>query len=427
MQRLVPPGPDEPYNVSQELLDWMCDQFARFGDTYRASIYEVPSYVTRNPNHAEHVLRDNWRNYVKGQAVKRVALLLGNGLIVSEGELWKRQRRMIQPAFHRETLNSLVDIARCANATLLKSWELAAQTAAPVNVTLDISRMVLEVVIGSLFGDDRAQVTPYFSILSENTTRGLEFAQSFRSLGRVIQETIDQRRRQERKAPDILGLLMEARDPLSGQGMPNRQLLNEVMTLIVAGHETTALTLNWVWYLLALHPEAEQKLAMELGDVGPEDYSAVETLFRFTYTRQAIEEALRLYPPVWLMTRRALQNDQLGDYFVPSGTEIYIPNYFIQRHPDLWHEPDCFDPDRFGTEQSSSRHRLAILPFSAGPRNCIGETFARIEMQVHLVMVASRLRLRYSDQKPLDLELGVNLRNRHDFTMTPEIRTQKAR
>jgi cytochrome P450 len=423
MQRLVPPGPDEPYNVSRELLDWMRDQFARFGDTYRASIYEIPSYVTRNPDYAGHVLRDNWRNYVKGQAVKRVALLLGNGLIVSEGEFWKRQRRMIQPAFHRETIAGLVDIARCANATLLRNWEQAARESAPVNVTLDISRMVLEVILGSIFGDDRAQVGPHFSILSENPARGLEFAQRFRSLGRVIQEVVDQRRRQQRVAPDILGFLMEARDPLSGQGMAQRQLLNEVMTLIVAGHETTALTLNWVWYLLALHPAVDRKLAMELDNAGPEDCSPVENLSRFAYTRQTIEEALRLYPPVWLMTRRALQSDKLGDYFVPAGTEIYIPNYFIQRHPDLWRDPDCFDPDRFGTEQSSGRHRLATLPFSAGPRNCIGETFARMEMQVHLIMVASRLSLRYSEQKPLDLELGVNLRNKNDFTMTPEFRT----
>jgi cytochrome P450 len=416
----IPPGPDEPYDSNRELLDWIGDQFGRFGDIYRASIYTLPAYVTRDPDHAEHVLRDNWRNYVKGQAVKRVGLLLGNGLIVSEGGLWKRQRRMIQPAFQQDGAENLVRIAKIANERLLKNWETAALKCGPVNVTVDISRMVLDVVIGSIFGDDSVHMRQHFSVLSETSRRGLEFAQTFRSLGRLVLDAVHRRREQEIAAYDILAALMQARDPMTGRGMADRQLLNEVMTLIVAGHETTALTLNWVWYLLSQHPEAQEKLAHELKTHVPSNETNLEDLSRLPCVRQVIEEALRLYPPVWLITRKALADDQLGDYFVPAGTEIHLPIYFIQRHPELWHEPDSFNPDRFGPEKTNNRHRLAMIPFSAGPRNCIGETFARVEMQIHLMMAARKFKMRYIPTKPLDLEPGVNLRNKYDFIMIPE-------
>ena len=214
---------------------------------------------------------------------------------------------------------------------------------------------------------------------------------------------------------------MEARDRDNGQVMPDRQLVNEIMTLIVAGHETTASALNWAWYLLSQHPEVEAKLSSELHRSVAE-LPNLDDLPKFIYTRQVLDEALRLYPPGWLMTRRALRDDQLGDYFVPAGTEIYISPYFIQRHPDLWEAPDRFDPDRFDPDHSQDRHPLASLPFSAGPRNCIGEFFARVEMQIHLMTIAKRLRLRYVEKALPELNAGVNLRSNQDFIMSPEIK-----
>ena len=218
----------------------------------------------------------------------------------------------------------------------------------------------------------------------------------------------------------MLGMLMEARDRKS-QVMPDSQLVSEIMTLIVAGHETTASTLNWTWYLLSKSAEVEEKLSSELnavpGSVSPE----VGDLAKFVYTRQVIEETLRLYPAGWLMTRAALENDQLGDYLVPAGTEIYISPYLIQRHPAFWEAPDRFNPDRFGPDESRTRHPMTMLPFSAGPRKCIGESLARIEMQIHLMTIAKHLRLRSVSEQSIELEAGVNLRNKHDFIMTPEI------
>jgi cytochrome P450 len=214
-------------------------------------------------------------------------------------------------------------------------------------------------------------------------------------------------------------MLIDARDR-EGQVIPERQLISEIMTLIVAGHETTASTLNWVWYLLADNPEAEQKLSRELSTLLGTELIQVSDLPKFAYTRQVIEEAMRLYPAGWLMTRKAIKDDQLGDYFVPAGTEIYISPYLIQRHPALWDAPDRFNPDRFEPDQSRHRHPLAMLPFSAGPRKCLGEFFARLEMQIHVMTIAKQLRLRCVGGTQLELDAGVNLRNKYDFMMVPE-------
>ena len=222
---------------------------------------------------------------------------------------------------------------------------------------------------------------------------------------------------------DILGMLMQARDRDSGEAMPEHQLVNEVMTLIVAGHETTASTLNWAWYLVSQHPEAEEKLSGELARLQASEAPSLDDLPKFTYTRNVIDEALRMYPAGWLMSRRALKDDRLGDHFVPAGTQIYICAYLIQRHPDHWVAPDRFDPDRFDPEHARDRHPLAMLAFSAGPRNCIGEYLSRLEMQIHLMTIAKRLRLRYAGETPPALDAGVNLRSKHDFVMIPEIRT----
>ena len=364
----------------------------------------------------------NWRNYVKGQAIKRIALLLGKGLMVSEGDFWVAQRRMVQPAFHRALIGTLIGVILECNQSLLAEWEHAARQKSSVNVTRDLSRTVLQIILRVIFSEDYDQCAHHFSILSEQPERSLEFADAFRPLADVVVRVAKQRREANRSVADILGMLMQARDRDSGQSMSDRQLSREVMTLVVAGHETTASVLNWTWYLLSQNPEAEQKLDRELDELLGSDFPTLDALGRFIYAGRIIEETMRLYPPGWLMTRKALEDDQLGEYHVPAGTEIYIAPFLIHRHPALWEQPDRFDPDRFSAERSQGRHALAMLAFSAGPRNCIGEYLARIEMQIHLVLISSRLRLRYVTDRPPPLAAGVNLLSGHDFVMTPELR-----
>jgi cytochrome P450 len=419
--RRIPAGPQEEYRGSGDLLNWMSRQFGIYGDIFKASMYGSSVYAIRNIEFAHHVMVENWQNYVKGQAIKRVALLLGNGLMVSKGDLWKRQRRMIQPAFNQESIGRWAKMIVAVNTKLLGNWQLAAQSNESVNVTRDVSRMALEVVLRFILGDDYEKVGCHFDLLSQEPARNIEFAMSFRALGKTILQVIEQRRKETATPTDALAMLMQARDPESGRFMENRQLIDEILTMIVAGHETTASTLNWAWYLISQHPEVESRLSNELNALTTG--SELVDLPRFLYARQVIDETMRLYPAGWLLTRKALRNDQLGEYFVPAGTEIYVPPYFIQRHPDLWEEPDRFNPDRFRPDNTKRRHRLATIPFSTGPRNCVGEHFARMEMQLHLMTIARSLRLRYIPSRPVELEAEVNLRSRYDFIMCPEVKT----
>ena len=415
----IPPGPLEAYKVTDDILDWMSRQFRIFGDVYKASVHQTTVYAIRDVEFAHRVLVENWQNYVKGQRIERIALLLGNGLMVSEGELWKRQRRMIQPNFQRESIGPLTRLIAAVNSELLKNWMLAAQRNKSVNVTRDVSAVSLEIVLRFILGDDYERVGFHFDLLSQETARDMRFACSFRPLRKIMLEIIDRRRGKPATSVDALGMLMQVRDPQTGASMDANQLIDEILTLIVAGHETTASTLNWTWYLISQHPDVERRLSEELNRLPT--FSEFDDLPRFLYTRQIIDEAMRLYPPGWLLSRRALQDDQVGQYFVPAGTEIYVAIYFLQRNPNLWEQPDRFNPDRFRADNAKRRHRLAMIPFSSGPRNCIGALLARVEMQIHLMTIAKYLRLRYVQSRPIELDAGVNLRSKYDFIMYPEI------
>lgn len=420
---LLPPGPTEKYDSTEDLLMWMSDNFSRYGDLYRATVFGSVVYVVSNPDHCERILRRNWRNYPRdGQVVKRIALLLGSGLIASNGEFWASQRRMIQPAFSKGAVGAYAGIIAGANAALLERWRLAAVRREAVNVTQDLRTMVLTITLSAIFSDDYSDVAPHFAVLAEQSVRDLQFAMVFRALGKVIRQVVEQRRKTGRLATDFLGAMMAAVDRTNGGSMSDNQLIRETLTLVVAGYETTAGLLNWIWYLLARHSEHQVKLAAELDALPWGDVPAMDMLPRYNFTRQVIAEALRLYPPLWLMTRRALQDDRLGDFLVPAGTEIYISPYLIQRSPDFWEAPECFEPDRMRAGRIAERPELAMCPFGAGPRNCIGEHFARIETQLHLMMFARELRLHHDIEKPARMTTGMNLLSEDDFIMRPELR-----
>jgi cytochrome P450 len=416
-----PPAAPEPCHAGLNILTWMERQFSHLGDIYQARLDGVNAYVVRAPHAAEYVLRTNWQNYAKGRTIKRIEMLLGNGLMTSEGELWKRQRRMIQPAFHRDSLAALAEIISSANAALIDRWLLAASRRESVDLGDDVSRLTLEITLRSMFSRDYDRVRPHFELLVDESARNVAFAEAFRESGRAIGELVEKRRKQKSVFADMLHYLMMARDPDTGQAMPDRQLVNEVKTLIVASHETTASTLQWLWYLLSQHRDVEDRLVQELRPLGSGS-PTMDGLAKYPYARHVIDEVMRLYPAGWLVTRRALADDQLADCFVPAGTEVYLPIYFIQRHPSLWAEAEVFEPSRHEAERASPLHRLALMPFSAGPRNCIGEHLARAEIQIHLMLVTRRLGLRYAGTEPPGLDVGVNLRPKVSLHMTPWVR-----
>jgi cytochrome P450 len=273
------------------------------------------------------------------------------------------------------------------------------------------------VTLLAIFGEDYPRVEKDFAVVGDES-RNLLFVQTCATLRQIISEIAEERRSNQRDANDILGMMMRTRDRESDCPMSDSALASQGITLVIAGHETTASVLNWVWYLLAKHPHVEERLLAELRSLPELNF---EALGKLTYMQQVLEEALRTYPPLWYMTRRAVQSDYLGEYHVPAGTEIYISPFILQRHPGLWEIPDDFNPDRFVAD-ADRRHPLATCPFGAGPRNCIGELFARIEMQVHLALILSELHLAYDVRGPAEFVAGVNLLSRNHFVMRPTLR-----
>jgi enediyne biosynthesis protein E7 len=428
----LPPEAEPQFDVgsTDDSLERMIELFARYGDTYRVFVPARKSYtyVIHHPDDVKRVLVGNHRNYTKGLGLDRVRILLGKGLMTSEGELWTRQRYMMQPLFHRRVITEFAQLIATANERRLESWDRLAGRGAPVNLTDEMSDLTLEVVLRSIFGRDLDRLSEQlggnpFEVVTKEQGRDLQFAYKFRSLTKLVAQLIARRRAEPEEHFDYVAMLMAARDKQSGAPMGERELIDEVMTLIVAGHETTASGLNWTWYLLSQHPDAEARLHAEL-DAAPEmaapGLAQVESLL---YTSQVVNEALRLYPPGWLLSRRTLAEDVLGGFAVPPGTNVLLPLYLLHRHPRYWQDPDRFWPQRFASEHDAERPRFAYMPFAAGPRHCIGETFALYEMLVHLYKVARRYRLVYVPDKPLELEAQINLRTRHPLHMRLERRT----
>jgi len=357
-------------------------------------------------------------------------MLLGNGLIVSDGATWRRSRTMIQPAFSRQNVHRLLELmVDCCNERVA-AWEPLARDGGTLNVTQQMSDFALELILRAIFGPDYATRIVQggsnpFAFLSRDSTRDLRVVMQLRELRELLLGIIADRRGREPAGEfDFLSVYLTATDK-GGTGFTDDELLDELMTLIVAGYETSAGTLNWAWYLLAGHPEAESRVIEEAGRclaTGAE--ITAETVAEMTYTQQLLEETLRLYPPVWLFTRRAAEDDVLPSAAVQAGTDIYLSPYILHRTPDYWPDPDTFDPDRFAPDGPYSKGERPYFPFSLGPRRCLGEYFSFLEMKIHLGLLVPRFRMTPVSDAPPALDLGINLRSQTDILLRPEIREQ---
>jgi len=426
-----PPEAELQFDIgsTDDSLERMVELFARHGDTYRVFVPARKSYtyVIHHPDDVKRVLVSNHRNYTKGLGLDRVKILLGKGIMTSEGELWKRQRYMMQPLFHRRVITGFAALIAEANDRRLASWDELAARGEPVNLTDEMSDLTLDIVLRSIFGRDLDRLTAQlganpFAVVTREQSRDLQFAYKFRSLTRLVAQLIARRRAEPEEHFDYVAMLMAARDKESGEPMGERELIDEVMTLVVAGHETTASGLNWAWYLLSRHPEVEARLHAEV-DAAPEhDAPSLLQMEALTYTQQVVNETLRLYPPGWVLSRRTVGPDTLGGFAVPPRTDVLLPLYLIHRHPQFWSDPERFDPGRFAPGTEDTRARFAYMPFAAGPRHCIGETFALYEMLMHLYRVARRYRLIAVPAPPVELEAQINLRTRHPLFMRLEER-----
>jgi cytochrome P450 len=427
----IPPGPAEGFDLggSEESLALMRRCFAQYGDVYRifAPSRGVYNYVINHPRDVKRVLLSNHRNYTKGEGMDRVKILLGNGIMTSEGDFWRRQRRMMQPSFHRRVLDRFGGLIHEVNEKYAARWAANAAAGEPINLTEDLSELTLEIVLHSIFGTDLDRLERQlganpFEVVAKEQNRDLKFAFRFRSLTKLVGELIERRRREPEERFDFLEMLMAARDRENDAPMSNKEMIDEVMTLIVAGHETTAAALTWTWHLISQHRDIAAQLEAEADAVAvgtPLGLDAAESL---AFTHQVIQESLRLYPPGWLFTRRTLEADELGGFAIGPRTDVFISPYLLHRHPEFWSEPEEFRPERFAGPDVEERHKFAYIPFSVGPRHCIGENLALFEMLGHVSMMSRRFRLTRAGNDPIELEAQINLRPRSNLMMNVEVR-----
>ena len=426
----IPPGPPDGFDLggSDESLAKLREYFGRFGDIYRvfAPSRGVYNYVINHPDDIKRVLLSNHRNYTKGEGMDRVKILLGNGIMTSEGDFWRRQRRMMQPSFHRRVIDQFSALLHEINEQFAERWAACAARREVINLTDEVSELTLEIVLRSIFGNDLARLEQQFGanpfhVVAKEPTRDLKFAFRFRSLTRLVAELIAIRRREPAEHFDFLSMLMASRDRDTDEPMSDKELIDEVLTLIVAGHETTAAALTWAWYLISQHPAAAEQIQAEADRTSAQTLGldAAESL---TYTHQVLQEALRLYPPGWLITRRTIEADELGGFPIAARTDVFISPYMLHRHPQFWSNPEEFNPDRFAGSAAEERHRFSYIPFAVGPRHCIGENMAMFEMLAHLHAMARRFRLTRASNEPIELEAQINLRPRSSLMMMVNVR-----
>jgi cytochrome P450 len=396
------------------------------------------AHLVSDPALVRQVLLDNLANYDKRTpSFDAVRIVLGNGMLTSEGSFWKRQRRIASPAFHGESVKRFAPILARMAADTAAEWEAAARAGRTVDACADMMKVTLRAVAETLFGDDlgdaAAEINRVFPVilsclaarvaapvraplwLPSANNRRLRPARA--ALEGIVTRLIATKRRRlaagsagDPRHRDLLTTLMLARDEETGEAMSDAQLRDEVMTLLIAGHETTANALAWLWVLLDRHPAEQDRLRAELVAATGGRPPAVDDLAKLPRLKAVISETLRLYPPVWMFNRRAIGPDSVGGTPVRGGDFMIICPYAIHRLPELWRDPEAFRPERFEPGHEEQRNKFAYLAFGAGPRICLGASFAMIESQIIVGTLLARVRARLADPGPVTPEPRVTLR-----------------
>jgi cytochrome P450 len=395
------------------------------------------AYLLSHPDHIKYVLQDNYAAYHKSSPAARIRPLFGDSLTTIDGDRWRRQRRLMRPAFQPQRLTSFMPAVLEATAAMLDRWQGLAGGGQPIDVLSEMTHLTRAIIFRVLFGDvaadDAQEVGDALDIVFEHTNQRLWSALGW--LGRLpvlrprrVQRALQRldgfvaRRIEEgfRRGPvpaSLLSMLLEAQAQMTEEGMSRAQLHDEVKALLVAGHTTTASGLAWVWYLLAENPAAEGELQREIRTVLGAHPPAAADLPALSYTGLLIEEALRLYPPTWVTARAPLHDDEIGGYRIPANCIVLLSPFVTHRHPVFWEDPERFDPERFTPERSASRPRFAYFPFGGGPRACIGSALDVMEMQLVVAMVAQHFRLTLVPGFRVELDPGITLRPRQGIPM----------
>ena len=396
-------------------------------------------FLINDPAMIKHVLLDNAANYRKTEITRRILEPgLGRGLITSEGETWRRHRRTMSPAFDHRSIASYAPVMTAAAHEMLADWRKLGEGAS-IDVATAMMGLTLNIISRTMFSSDSDHIVAimergagrYQAQMRPNMMDFLGLPAWLAGLGRIrvanrtlgefdaeIDRLIKLRSSNPEDGPkDLLARLIEARDEQTGGGMTAQEVRDHVITIFMAGHETTAMAMTWTWYLLSQHAAEEAKLHAELAAVLGGRAPDSEDLSKLTYTRMVIEESMRLYPPVHTIGREALADDTLAGRRVPKGSAVLIAPWVLHRHRKLWHDPGRFDPERFSAVQSAARARFSYLPFGGGRRICIGAAFAVAEATILLATVAQRYRLRLAPGHPVEPQGLITLRARHGMKM----------
>jgi cytochrome P450 len=410
----------------------------RYGDIVFFTAGGQSIYLLDNPDWIKDVFVTHQQHFKKSRMLERARAMLGEGLLTSEGEFHKRQRRLVQPAFHRDRLvgyaASMVEYA----ARHRERW----QPGKEIDIDQEMMRLTLSIVGATLFsadiekdateiGESLTAIMGLFNFMLLPFSEYLEktplpVSRRFRSararLDEVVYRLIRERRASGQDEGDLLSMLLMAVDEGDGTGMSDEQVRDEVLTLILAGHETTANALTWTWYLLSEHPEIERRMHAEIDSVLDGRLPGYEDYPRLPFVESVFSESMRLYPPAWAIGRRAKADYEVGGYTIPARSILLLSPYVTHRNPRWWPDPERFDPDRWTPERREQRPKFAYFPFGGGSRVCIGERFAWLEGVLLLAAIAQRWRFRLAPGHPVAHQAAITLRTKHGMRMIPERR-----
>lgn len=369
--------------------------------------------VISDPDMVKHIMQDNNKNYRKSYGYSVLELLIGKGLLTSEGDFWRKQRRLMQPGFHRDRLASFVSIMTEEADALVDKWKKLPD-GTEVDVSVAMMGVTLKIVSRAMFstdvGDAVDVVHREFDRANELLTKRIMTAfkipidvptpynkrekKTYSDIKQVVVDVIAKRRKSTEKYDDLLSMLMEVQDADTGEKMSDKQVLDEVITIFLAGYETTAVALGWLMHAMDENPHIEQEILNEEKEVLNGRTPVLEDVRTLKYSRMVVDETLRLYPPAWVIGRQTLSEDEIGGYRIPKNTVCLMPTSYIHRDEKYWKDPLKFDPTRFNEENSKGRHKFEYFPFGGGPRLCIGNNFALMEMQLVVPMILRHFKLR---------------------------------
>jgi cytochrome P450 len=384
-----------------------------YGDIVRNRLGPFVTHALAHPDHIKYVLQTNASNYVRGRFYERFKLFFGYGLLTTDGDFWLRHRHIAQPLFHKRQVDTLSEMITAPVSEMLERWYGYAEARQPIDVVPEMMRLSLRVLGKAIFNLDIARhadkVGPAVRLGLEAmmpqgnlndfipfwvpTPLNWRIRRARRVLHDIIDQVIEDHRTGRSEGGDLISLLLSAKDPETGAALHQQEVRDEVMTVFLAGHETTGSGLAWCLYALSKHPDVMRRLRAELGQVLGERAPGAADVQRLPYLSMVVDESLRMYPPIWGYTRDAIEDDEVGGYRIPAGSSIFVSPYVTHRHPEFWENPEAFDPERFAAENAGARPRFAYFPFGGGPRQCIGIHMAKLQMQLAIGAIVQRFDL----------------------------------